>query len=203
MVKASEIRARARATLGGNIFKPQWLLALVVCVIVMFASAVTSYVMLASFILMGPIYMGQSSYFLNIKRREGANDDFSTLLDGFKVGIGRNIATGLLVTLYTFLWSLLLIIPGIVKAYAYSMTYYIRLDHPEYTVSQAIKASEEMMKGHKMDLFVLHLSFIGWMIVGTFCCGIGMLWVYPYMKAAVAHFYEEIKPVHPTALPEV
>ena len=95
--------------------------------------------------------------------------------------------------LFSFLWSLLLVIPGIVKAYAYSMAYYIKLDHPEYTWGQCLDQSQVMMKGYKMTLFIQDLSFIGWYIVGALCFGLGTLWVMPYHHAARSVFYENLK----------
>jgi uncharacterized membrane protein len=73
------------------------------------------------------------------------------------------------------------------------MAFYIRNDHPEYTATEAITKSREMMKGYKGKLFLLDLSFIGWIIVGILCCGVGTLWVYPYQQMARAHFYQELK----------
>lgn len=70
-------------------------------------------------------------------------------------------------TVYTLLWSVLLIVPGIIKFISYSMAYYILLDASEYTASEAIKKSQVLMKGHKLDLFLLSLSFIGWFILGV------------------------------------
>ena len=198
MVSNSELRARARATLGGGIFNTRWLMALLICVIVGMVNAVASYLFLASFILAGPILMGKSSYFLSLIRKEKSDDDFATLFDGFKINVGANIITGILVQVYTFLWSLLFLIPGIVKSYSYAMTYYIKLDHPEYTASQAIDESRKMMYGNKGKLFLLDLSFIGWAIVAVLCCcGIGGLWLTPYIEASRAHFYEELKPKQP------
>ena len=201
MISCSELRARARATLGGNIFQPGWLLALVVCAIVVIANTVASYILLAVLIFGGPILVGLCSYFLNTIRREKSNDDFASLLDGFKINVSVNMVTGLLVYVYTFLWSLLFVIPGIVKNYSYAMAYYIRIDHPEYTAKQTIDESRKMMYGYKAKLFLLDLSFIGWIIVGSLCCGIGILWVNPYMQASRAHFYEELKSKQTEALP--
>ena len=196
MVSCRELRARARVSLGGNIFKPQWLYALLAYGAVSIALGIVSASGIGSiavFIFAGPIYIGLASYFLNLNRQENGHEKIANVLDGFKIGIGDNVITGLLLTLFTFLWSLLFIIPGIVKTYAYAMTYYIRLDHPEYTATQAITKSREMMKGYKGKLFLLDLSFIGWIIVGALCCGVGTLWVYPYQQMARAHFYEERK----------
>ena len=92
--------------------------------------------------------------------------------------------------LFIFLWSLLLFIPGIVKAYAYSMVYYVKADHPEYGWRECLDESQRLMTGHKWEKFVLDLSFIGWGIVGSLCLGVGTLWVMTYMAATEAQYYE-------------
>lgn len=98
-----------------------------------------------------------------------------------------------LMHLFTFLWTLLFIIPGIVKAFSYAMTPYILDERPELSAGEAIDHSRAMMKGHKFDLFWLYLSFIGWGILCIFTLGIGLLWLVPYMQTAVAAFYEDVK----------
>ena len=98
-----------------------------------------------------------------------------------------------LMTLFTFLWSLLLVIPGIVKMFSYSMTPYILEEHPELSANEAIDRSRAMMKGHKFDLFWLILSFIGWMILCLVTFGIGYLWLVPYMETSIGAFYEDVK----------
>lgn len=102
------------------------------------------------------------------------------------------VCTRLLKGLYVFLWSLLLVIPGIVASYSYAMTEYILAEHPEMTASEAIAASKEMMTGNRWRLFCLHVSFIGWAILCAFTLGIGNLWLNPYKNAATAAFYREI-----------
>ncbi|MBO6019888.1 MAG: DUF975 family protein [Clostridia bacterium] len=99
---------------------------------------------------------------------------------------------GLLQYIFIFLWSLLFIIPGIVKMYSYSMSYYLAINHPDWDWKQCIDESRRIMDGNKWKLFVLDLSFIGWYIVGMLACGIGVLWVYPYNEAARAEFYQEL-----------
>lgn len=99
----------------------------------------------------------------------------------------------LLMAIFTALWSLLFIIPGIVKAYAYSMTPYILEENPELSANEAIDRSRFMMRGHKFDLFWLQLSFIGWFFLCIFTGGIGFLWLQPYYSCAKAAFYEEVK----------
>lgn len=106
---------------------------------------------------------------------------------------GRNVWGMFLVGFFTFLWSLLLVVPGIVRFYSYSMTPYILIDNPELSANQAINLSRKMMKGHKFDLFFLQLSFIGWIFLSIFTLGIGLLWVVPYMMAAQAAFYQDVR----------
>ena len=95
-------------------------------------------------------------------------------------------------TLFTVLWSLLFIIPGIVKGLSYAMTPFILEEHPEMTASEAIKASMRLMDGHKMDLFILGLTFIGWQILACLTMGIGFLFLNPYMNATYAVLYRSI-----------
>ncbi|MGQ0440558.1 DUF975 family protein, partial [Bacillus sp. B-TM1] len=98
----------------------------------------------------------------------------------------------IVVNIYIFLWCLLFIIPGIIKSFSYAMTYFIINDHPEYSINQAITESRRMMDGHKMEYFILCLSFIGWFILSCITLGIGFLWLIPYFYTTSAAFYEEI-----------
>lgn len=114
----------------------------------------------------------------------------------FGIGFGRyrrNVAASLLKYIFTFLWTLLLIVPGIIKLLSYSMTNYILEDEPTLSPNKAIDLSREMMKGHKFDLFYLYLSFIGWGILCLFTLGIGFLWLEPYILTAQASFYQDVK----------
>ena len=115
---------------------------------------------------------------------------------GFKEDYGRVLGIMLLGTLFIILWSLLLIIPGLIKAYAYIMAPYIAEDNPELGPRECLRRSEALMYGHKMDLFILHLSFIGWILLGILSIGIGLLWVAPWMEMAQVKFYEELKAEH-------
>lgn len=125
----------------------------------------------------------------------GHQDD--TLRNMFHYGFGwkywRSLGCMLLVTIYTVLWTLLLVIPGIIKAYAYSMSCYIARDCPEMKVDDCIYMSRKMMNGFKFKLFLLDLSFIGWGILCILSLGIGFLWLIPYMYSSRACFYEERK----------
>ncbi len=105
----------------------------------------------------------------------------------------RVFGTVFLKNIYIFLWTLLFIIPGIIKSYSYMLTEYILRDNPDMKFNAAIERSMAMMKGHKFDLFYLHLTFIGWALLSFLTLGIGFLWLTPYAYAAQAHFYEDRK----------
>lgn len=109
---------------------------------------------------------------------------------------GPELINFVLVSIFTFLWTWLLIIPGIIKAYSYSMTPYIVKDmvasDKQVGATDGINASKELMKGHKMNLFIFDLSFLGWNILAAITCGLGYLWVTPYYQTAKANFYRHI-----------
>lgn len=109
---------------------------------------------------------------------------------------GRVLRNGwgiMLMYIFIFLWSLLLVIPGLIKSFSYAMTPYILVDYPELSANQAINLSRKMMKGHKFDYFWLCLSFLGWILVGILTLGIGYLWLIPYITTASAAFYQDVK----------
>lgn len=106
---------------------------------------------------------------------------------------GRNVWGMFLMVVFTALWSLLLVIPGIVKSFSYAMTPYILNDYPELSANQAIDLSQKMMKGHRMDFFCLQLSFIGWIFLAVITLGIGYFWLQPYMYTANAAFYRDVR----------
>ncbi len=141
------------------------------------------------FVLGSVIEVGYARFNLElVDRTEGKLESLFTCFGNWKT----TAATRFLKTLYTFLWSLLFIIPGIIASYSYAMTGYILADHPELTASEAIERSKEMMSGNRFRLFCLHFSFIGWAILCAFTMGIGNLWLNPYKQATVAAFYREV-----------
>ena len=112
---------------------------------------------------------------------------------GFVPKYWHNLATMLLKTIFQFLWFLLLIIPGVVMSYAYAMTPYLAADHPELGAKETIDLSRNMMKGHKWELFVLDLSFLGWIILSVLTLGIlEVFYTGPYMASTHAAFYKEL-----------
>ena len=102
------------------------------------------------------------------------------------------LAAGILKSVYTFLWTLLFIVPGIVAGYRYAMTSFILAENPELRASEAIARSKEMMDGQKWRMLCLDFSFIGWIILSSFTLGIGQLWLNPYQRAAQAAFYRDV-----------
>ena len=105
----------------------------------------------------------------------------------------KSIGVNVLMVIYIFLWMLLLIVPGIVKALSYSMAPYIIAENPEMSCEEAIQRSMKMMDGHKMEFFLLWLSFIGWCVLGLLTLCIGYLWLVPYIYTTTVAFYEDVK----------
>lgn len=140
-------------------------------------------------ILGGVIQLGYGKFLLaQHDGREYQVKDLFSQFDRFGVGFLQRFLRSLL----TALWSLLLIIPGIIKSLSYAMTPYLLVDHPELTAKQAIEASKVMMDGYKGDLFMLGLSFIGWDMLNLLTLGIGSFWLSPYKEATYAAFYREL-----------
>lgn len=194
MTSNAELRARARQQLGGNIFSTNWLIGVLVVLVVGAILSVVGFTVVGTLILWGPLTVGANFVFLSLVRGK-SKADFLEVFNGFRQtdALANRILTGLLVNVFTFLWSLLFVIPGIVKMYSYSMATYISADHPDWEWKQCIDASKKVMFGKKGKLFCLDLSFIGWMIVGSLAFGIGTLWVSAYIESAHANFYEDIK----------
>jgi uncharacterized membrane protein len=138
----------------------------------------------------GAFALGFAGFFL--KRVRGEQIAIKNIFDGFKRFLSA-LLLSFVCGLFVMLWALLLVIPGIIKAFGYSMAYYILYDNPGMSTLEALKKSQTMMKGHKFDLFLLELSFIGWILLGLLTLGIGWLWVYPYMSLSIANFYENLK----------
>ncbi len=150
--------------------------------------------------LQAPLSVGLAKYFVRLA--EGEND-LGNIWSGFKGNYGNVVFTMFKKDLFVFLWSLLLVIPGIVKSYQYAMVEYILADDPSISSHDALIQSREMMYGHKLNFFLLQLSFIGWFFLGMAVCGVGALFVMPYYSATIAHFYNEIKPSNRVITAEV
>ena len=144
-------------------------------------------------VVVGPLTVGLSYYLINIVETDSKGDQFELLIEGFKKSLATSIIANLLVMIFTFLWFLLFIIPGIIKSLAYSMTPYIIADNPDIEPMDAIDKSREMMHGNKMRLFFLYFSFIGWFLLSALTLGVGFIFLMPYIQTTVANFYVELR----------
>ncbi len=192
-ISNSEIRARAREALDNSIFGGRWLKMVLIIFIMSLILGAANYLAcgIGTLLLTGPLYVGLHKAQLKAIRTD---DDISldTAFEGCH-DFGSNLVLGVMHSLIIALWSLLFIIPGIIKSYSYALVYYIKADHPEYSWRECLNESEELMRGHKMDLFLLHLSFIGWALLSMLTCGIGSIWVNAYQMTSTAVFYDELK----------
>lgn len=137
-----------------------------------------------------PLGWGFAVYFLRLIRNQDIS--YGRLFDGYK-DFGRIFLAGLLVLLCEAIGFALLIVPGVILSLMFSQTCFILKDDPQVSATDAMKRSMEMMNGHKMELFVIWLSFIGWGIFAMLTCGFGFLFLYPYLYATLAHYYEDLK----------
>ena len=136
------------------------------------------------------VEVGLCNYFI---KNTDSKPSFKDAFSGFKVKYGRNIGTLLLVGIKSVLWTLLFVIPGIIKSFEYAIIPYILADDAEITSKEAFKKAKQMMKGNKWRLFKLEFSFIGWFLLCVLSLGIGTLFLIPYVNAAAAEFYVELK----------
>lgn len=178
-------RAELKAKAKQQIKVPFWTL-----VVILLLQLLLCCIPYASIVIAPALNLSLCIIFLNVVRDRKV--EISDLFSGFNK-LGRAWWLYFLTGLFTALWSLLLIVPGIVKSYSYSMAYYVLADNPEMTAREALKESMRIMDGHKMELFVLHLSFLGWILLSYVTFGLSLFYVIPYMSATVANFYEGIK----------
>ncbi len=150
---------------------------------------------LLSFLISGPLSIGMCFFFVKNLHDENRGDlsvvtPFKEAFNNFPRKLGGSLWMGL----FVFLWSLLFVIPGIIKSYSYSMTEYILADCPNVKAQDALKLSMRMMKGHKWEFFVLQLSFLGWVLLTILTLGIlGIFYVDPYRNSTYAAYYESVR----------
>lgn len=146
---------------------------------------------IGSLLLSGAFQFGLSVYFLTFVKN-GGQAEVGMVFSGFKVYV-RTLGMYLWMVLWIFLWFLLLIIPGIVKTIAYSMSFFIIAENPGVEVTNAMKISMKMTDGHKWDIFVFYLSFLGWGLLCILTLGIGFLWLGPYIMTSMTGLYLKLK----------
>ena len=184
------IKANAKAQIKGNI-GVLFVITLIMAVIAAVASLIPVVGSLAYAVVLAPAFLlAVVKMYLGLTAgvKPAVKDlfgEFNNFWSAFKVTF--------LVGLFTWLWSLLFVIPGIIKGIAYSQAMYILAENPEIGAREAINRSKAMMDGHKMEYFVLMLSFIGWYLLSAITFGIASIWAIPYICAAQANFYNSIK----------
>lgn len=146
-------------------------------------------------VIQGIFNYGYSVFTLHLGKQEEVKVD--DVFSGFKKkNLFKSMKLGLMQAIFIFLWSLLFIVPGIIKYFSYSMSYYILVENPDYTASEALRESKRIMKGQKLKLFVLWLSFIGWFLlaafIGMFTFNLSFIFISPYYNTTVSHFYLDL-----------
>lgn len=199
MILRSKLKQNAKNQLKNN-----WVLAIGIIIVCTLISCIPNLLVeindeslaigiiipIITLVITGPLTIGQCKFFINLANR--SNPKFSDLWYGFN-NILKAIGVTLLVGVIVFIGTILLIIPGIILSFMYSQVYYIMSENPEMSIIDCLKESSRIMKGHKMDLFVLELSFLGWIILTGITFGIAGLYVLPYYSATLTNFYLEIK----------
>lgn len=156
----------------------------VYCITMVFALTLS---MLIYAFLSNPVEAGKCAYFYNARN---GDSNFAYTFGAFKSG--RYMATVKIMfwrMLYTWLWSMLFIIPGLIKSLEYTLIPYLISENPNLSKERVFEISRRTMEGEKEKLFLLHLSFIGWYLLGILTCGVGLYFIMPYHQAAKAEFY--------------
>lgn len=189
-MERAELKSLAKQQIKGNIG-----ILFVITLIVAAVSALANLIPAVGTIVMALVITPAFSIamvIIYLKLTQGIKPEITELFAHFNKFWGSFKVT-FLVGLFTSLWSLLFVIPGIIKGFSYSMAMYILAENPEIGALEAINRSKAMMNGHKMELFVLQLSFIGWHLLAAVTFGIAYVWVIPYINATTANFYNKIK----------
>lgn len=183
------LMSRAREALKGN-----WGIAagaaLLVVVISSIAQAIPKIGLVLSLIISGPVSIGLYIFSFTIARYQKAK--IEQIFEGFE-SFKNGVIAYLLMFVFTILWTLLLIIPGIIAAYSYSLTFLILAEDKSIEPLAAITKSKEMMQGNKWKLAFLQFRFIGWALLCILTLGIGFFWFIPYMTVSMVEFYNDIK----------
>ena len=185
----AELKAAAKEQIKGNIGK--LLLVIVIIFAIGFACGFIPFIgSIITFIITPALSLGVYKIYLKLTKKEGFT--IGDMFSGFNQ-TGRALWLNILIVVFTWLWSLLFVIPGIVKSFAYSMAYLVLADNPEFTAREALNKSKEIMNGHKWDLFVLYLSFFWWYLLISITFGLAAIYVVPYINATIVNFYNSIK----------
>lgn len=145
---------------------------------------------IAIIIIDGPLVLGIAIFSLSISRN--SESKINQIFDGFK-NFGTSFAAYVLTAIFTILWILLLIVPGIIASLSYSLTFFLIADNPGIDPLEAIRLSKKMMYGYKWKLFCLYFRFFWWFLLCFLTLGIGFLWLVPYVEVTKGKFYDDVK----------
>ena len=173
----ADLKAAAKSQIKGNIG--------ILFVVLLIVGVVSGIPLLSPAMMIGMImvYLGLTA---------GNKPDIGDVFKGFSL-FGKALWLNIITGFFVMLWSMLLFVPGIIKAFSYMMAPYILAENPTMTAREALNESKRITKGHKMNLFVLCLSFIGWYLLCMVTFGIAIIYVMPYMQATFANAYIAIK----------
>lgn len=183
--------------------RSRWNIPAIVTVLVILIIALVSYadnnsdgtiafaISLCSLCISGILILAYHRLILKIAT-SSENIDMGDFFSGLEYWI-TGVLGFLWYTLWTTFWMLLFVIPGIIKTYAYSQMFWVLAENPKLGVKKAMNISKIMTNGHKADIFVMNLSFIGWILLSVITCGIGFVWLFPYMGASFANAYADMK----------
>ena len=177
-----------------TLLEPHWILAIGVClanaVMVAAPAELDSYGEIVSLLLAGPLQLGLCFFFLNLVK--GKETRFEFLFEGFKPLVTVLLAYTI-ITVLTVVGLILLIVPGIVVALGFSMTYYIIAEDPEISFQTALEQSWKLNDGYKMELLELNLRFIPWYLLGLLCFIVGVFVVVPWHNTTLVLYYQYLK----------
>lgn len=188
----TELKLKAKNQITGK--WPSILLFLLVIALIPTALAIIPFVgWVASILFVGALMIVNARGMLGFVDKNKVPDPIEAVKKAFSE---ENFLRGLLgylrYTVFTFLWSLLFVIPGIVKSISYSQMFYLMADNPKLSAAEAQAKSMELMNGHKAEYFVLQLSFIGWTLLASLTFGILYIWLLPYMQTTYANYYRSL-----------
>lgn len=186
-----ELKSAAKSQIKGNI----GILFLITLIVSLLTSVASSIPIVGTFIVAPAFSIAITMIYLGIAA--GKKPEITNVFEGFS-HFWISFKTTFFVGLFTFLWSLLFVIPGIVKTYSYMMAPYIIAEDPSVGALEAITRSRKMMDGHKMEAFILSLSFIGWILLVLVTFGIAAIYVGPYMQTTWVNFYNKVNTYNKT-----
>ena len=208
-ISRAELKAQAKEQLNGKV--GSYILVTLAYIGIALAIGIISALLselvpilgtIAIYVVVPPLMIGYYMVFLN--GTYGEKPEVATLFEGYKGSMfGKSLGLYWLVVIFTTLWTMLLIIPGIIKSFSYSMAWYILAENPDMRAKEAIDESKLIMDGHKMEYFILALSFIPWILLCYITLGLATFWVGPYMQLTFTNFYHNIKRQPAPAVEEV